>query len=105
MGNSPISKAMSFLLKRIVENFGKWRWMCQRLLNALQTAGTADAPQHEANSVLASEPVTSVVVGIASCRRHGCHASGKVAFQCSAYPLPDGRGAWAIAGPVARTDR
>jgi hypothetical protein len=50
MGNSPISKAMSFLLKRIVEK----RWMCQRFLNALQPAGAAAAPQHETNSVLAA---------------------------------------------------
>jgi hypothetical protein len=37
-----------------MEIFGKAGERWQRLLNALQTAGAADAPQHEMNSVLAS---------------------------------------------------
>jgi hypothetical protein len=54
MGNSPFSKVDVFFLKRIVEILGNAGVRWQRLLNALQTAGAADAPQDKTNSALAS---------------------------------------------------
>src|SRR5436190_740452 len=63
----------------------------------------AGAPQHKTNSVLAPRNQFSrPCVGLASCRRHGVHASAKVTLQRVAYPFPDGRVAWAVAGARAR---
>src|SRR5437868_7889383 len=66
----------------------------------------AGAPQHKTNSVLAPRNQFSrPCVGLASCRRHGVHASAKVTLQCLAYPFPDGRVAWAVSGAGARPVR
>jgi hypothetical protein len=72
-----------FFLRRIVDIFGKVGEPWQRLLNALQTAGAADAPQHEKNSVLASG------TGYFGRRWHGIMPNGVGASMRPGKPLFD----------------